>query len=152
MEKGFTLIELVVVISIIALLTAIILFSIAQYINRGKDSNIAGNLAILVPAGEVYYNSNDNSYEGFCNPSQNSVIKNTYDQLPENPAGNCQNSFTPGLCCYEATPYYDAWAACARELSDAGAMAYCVDSRGMKKEITNDQCSNLANASPMQCP
>ena len=65
-NKGFTLIELIIVIVIIAILSAVILFSITQYINKGKDSNISANLAVLIPAGEVYYNSYNSTYKDFA--------------------------------------------------------------------------------------
>ena len=45
---GFTLIELLVSIAVIATLAAIILFNIVQYINKGKDASIKGNLVILL--------------------------------------------------------------------------------------------------------
>lgn len=143
-EKAFTLIELIVVITIMVVLSGIILFSVTQYISRGKDSNISGNLSVLVPAGEVYYNAeniaNGDGYTGFCDPNQNSVIKNSLAQIPQNPAGDCLGSLTPGICCYVN---YDgnSWAACAREFTDS-ANAYCVDSRGVKKEIPNSSCTN----------
>ena len=140
---GFTLIELIVVIAIIAILSGIVLFSINQYISKGKDSNIYGNLAILVPAGEAFYNGG-NSYEGFCN-IENGAIKNAISQMPENPNGACYNSKMPtagnvsvgnpaGLCCTENNPLYQAWAACATQLSNPDKY-YCVDSRGVKKEV-----------------
>lgn len=148
MEKGFTLIELIVVIGIICILSGIILFSVTQYINKGKDSNIYGNLAVLVPAGEVYYNANSYSYSGFCDPSQNSVIKNSYSQMPQNPAGYCLNSLTPGVCCYVNSDG-SAWVACAKEFT-APRDVFCVDSRGMREEITNGNCTDLANT--YKCP
>lgn len=149
MNKGFTLIELLVVIAIIGVLSGIVLFSITQYINRGKDSNIAGNLAILVPAGEVYYNSKGGSYSGFCDPDKNSVIKNAILQMPLNPSGNCYDGLNnpAGLCCNVDSITENKWAACAREFTDAGS-AYCVDSRGVKKEIDNSNCTNNIT----QCP
>jgi len=137
MSKGFTLIELIVVIAVIAVLSGIILFTISQYINRGKDSNISGNLAILTTAGEVYYNGHNNSYAGFCSSS---VVSNAKAQMPENPEGSCYDPSNPqGVCCNDVTTNNDAWAACAKEFANPG-MAFCVDSRGVKEEIDVSRC------------
>lgn len=137
MEKGFTLIELIVVIAIIAVLSGIVLFSVTQYINKGKDSSISGNLVVLIPAGEVFYNGS-NSYQGFCGSN---VVTNAIAQMPANSSASCYDiSANPaGVCCSEKSPNYDAWAACAREFTDK-TKAYCVDSRGVKKEICNSSC------------
>lgn len=146
MQKGFTLIELIVVIAIIAVLSGIILFSIAQYINKGKDSNIASNLSVLVPAGEVYYNNHSSSYTGFCD-LDNSVIANAVSQMPKNPQGACHESNDAGLCCAVGGINDNEWAACATRFADQNS-AYCVDSRGAKKEISNDQCITLITLCP----
>jgi prepilin-type N-terminal cleavage/methylation domain-containing protein len=132
MNKGFTLIELIVVIAIIAVLSGIILFSITQYINKGKDSNIAGNLAVLIPAGEIYYN-NTNSYSGFCN---NPVVTNAVSQMP------------PGvvLNCFVEPNNSQAWAVCVKEFANPN-LAFCVDSRGVKKDIPLGSCGSI-----IQCP
>lgn len=144
MKQGFTLIELVVVIAIIAVLSGIILFSINVYVNKGKDSNIAGNLAVLVPAGEVWYNMNS-SYSGFCSSA---VAANAISQMPENPDGACydEEDNKAGLCC-AVSGTYDSWAACANLFSDTES-AYCVDSRGVKKEIPASSCASAITACP----
>ena len=142
---GFTLIELVVVIAVIVILSAIILFTINQYINKGKDSNIKGNLAVLVASGEVYYNgSGDNSYrasdtEDFCDSN---VVQNARSQIPLNSSFLCKVNFSG-----------DAWAACAKLFTDA-SKAYCVDSRGLKKEISESDCSegSVMMISEYKCP
>ena len=41
-NKGFTLIELMIVIAIIAILSGIIMFAASLYINKAKDSIIKG--------------------------------------------------------------------------------------------------------------
>ena len=142
---GFTIIELLVAIAIIGLLSSVILFGITQYINRGKDASIAGNIAIFIPAGEIYYNNENNSYEGFC---ESSIISNAKekDQMPKNPIGNCfdLNSNPAGFCCSDSE---DQWAVCARKFSQP-ELAFCVDSRGRKKEIKNEDCNN----SIIECP
>jgi prepilin-type N-terminal cleavage/methylation domain-containing protein len=158
-NKGFTLIELIIVIMIIAILSGIILFSTALYINKGKDSNVAGNLAILIPAGEVFYNGNGNSYNdslaSFCNPAQNSVLNNAISQMPKQSSGApCYTSSTTptsttniaGVCCYAQS---QAWAACARKFASVGTY-YCVDSRGIRKEVTGT--CNFVSTATTQCP
>jgi len=129
-SRAFTLIELLVVIAIIAILSAIILFSISQYINRSKDASIAGNLSVLVPAGEVYYDHNNGN--GYGNGDENcndcfcgsSAVENSFAQI------------TSEKHCLAST---NAWAACAIKFTDnsEGAKAFCVDSRGIKKEIAS---------------
>jgi len=136
---GFTLIELIVTVAIIAVLSGVILFSVTQYIAKGKDSNIAGNLAILIPAGEVWYNGGG-SYQGFCEPGTNSVIKNVVSQMPLGTDFHCH-----------VERYNKAWAACAIKFSDP-TTAFCVDSRGMKEdiEIAVNPCSEEVVMT--QCP
>lgn len=155
MKTGFTLIELIVSIAVVAILSGVVLFSVTQYISKGKDSNVASNLAILVPAGEVWYNGNNNSYQDFCDPNYNKVLENTLEQMPDQSKGTnapCYDEVvTPttnpkGVCCKVAY-LYQSWAACAREFTDASS-AFCVDSRGVKKQIPVGSCTNLLT----QCP
>lgn len=144
-DRGFTLVELTIVIVIIAALSGIISLSIVQYIKSGKDANIAGNLAVLVPAGEAYYNSNNDSYTGFCSSD---VVNNSKAQMPENQASICYSSPAnpSGLCCVESD---DQWVACVREFKNTDN-AFCVDSRGYKREIDASQCAS--NMNPLRCP
>ncbi len=168
---GFTLIELIIVIAITAILASIVLLTVQQYLNKGKDANISGNLAVLIPAGEAWYNGNGNSYEYFCNPNPvdsnpgNSALKNAIYQMPYNLDSSCYgdpgaSNWTTttgggrnpaGLCCYVDSTYNDAWVACVPKFSDK-TMALCVDSRGVKKDITKSQCDNLMSENPLQCP
>ena len=43
-QKGFTIIELIVVIAIIAILAAIVLFNVTTYLNKGRDGRIVEEL------------------------------------------------------------------------------------------------------------
>jgi len=180
-SKGFTLMELIVVIAITAVLSAMIMFATTQYINRGKDSNIAGNMAILIPAGEVWYNGNSNNYSGFCDPTTpngNSVLRNSILQMPQNASGYCSWVPSPGsppnyflwgtsgtgtykgnpagVCCF-VNPTGDAWVAYVKEFADTTHI-YCIDSRGQKEDIpainydTDCPDSILCIKTNFQCP
>jgi len=134
--NGFTLIELLVTITIVAVLSAIILFSIVQYINRSKDGSIAGNLSVLIPAGEVWYDhNNNNGYIGFLSSE---VAENSFSQITSEKHYN------------ESA---NAWVACAQEFVN-NEKAFCVDSRGIKKEIDISVCrqdiggQTITNCSP----
>ncbi len=54
-QKGFTLIELIVVIAIIAILAAIVLVNVTQYINKSKTAAIQANLDTLKTQGAAYF-------------------------------------------------------------------------------------------------
>lgn len=54
-QKGFTIIELIVVIAIIAVLAAIVLVNVTQYISKGKDASIKGNMSSMATMAASYY-------------------------------------------------------------------------------------------------
>lgn len=135
------MIELLVVIAIMATLSTIVLFGITQYINKGKDASINGNLAILVTAGEVYYKANNDDYRGFC---ESNVVINAFSQTPSIASSNCFLAGKGIPCCNDGL---NQWASCGKEFSDS-EKAYCVDSRGIKKEIEAINCIS----SIIQCP
>ena len=56
--RGFTIIELIVVIAIIAVLAAIVLVNVTQYIGKGRDAAAEGNLATMLTNGAVFYDTN----------------------------------------------------------------------------------------------
>jgi len=142
-KNGFTLIELIVVICIIGVLSAIILFSVVQYINRGKDSNVIGHLSTLITSGEVYYNKG-NSYEGFCQYA----FDNVFPQMPPGASPDCGENTADS---------YQSWVACAKKFANS-ANVWCVDSRGMEKEIVGGDCDTITgagrcgNAGTCKCP
>jgi type II secretion system protein G len=60
-QKGFTLIELMIVIAIIGLLSSIILASLTVALKKGRDARRISDLAEIQTALELYY-STANSY------------------------------------------------------------------------------------------
>ena len=142
LSKAFTLVELVVIIGITAVLSAVILFSIVVYIDKARDVNVEGNLAVLLPAGEDFY-SNNNSYVGFCNSQ---ILKSAYLQMAKHSSSvSCQdNNQHPGLCCSDLQA---SWASCTQGFAKP-EFAHCVDSRGVKKQICSSSCTNQIDSCP----
>ena len=142
------------------------MFSVTTYINKGKDSNVAANLNILIPAGEVYYNSN-NSYIDSITPTKNfctsSVVINAISQIPpqtagapclggtiSNPSGWTATSNPAGLCCYVSTTG-NAWVAYVRQFASTTNI-YCVDSRGVKTSVINNGTNTTIITGSFKCP
>lgn len=163
LKKAFTLIEIIVVLAIIVVMFSIVLFSIQQYGNLSKDSNVAGNMSSLVPAGEVFYNANGNSYNkvdgaDFCNPQQNSMLRNAIAQMPKNEESYCYNgnsdstlwtntSNIAGVCCYST---FNAWVAYVRQFTDNDDI-FCVDSRGVRKKTEGNSSNRSAIEAAFKC-
>lgn len=61
-SKGFTIIELLVVVAIIALLASIILINVNAIRAQAADSKTKSQMSSLRAAAESYYNDNGNNY------------------------------------------------------------------------------------------
>ena len=129
-SKGFTIIELLVVVAIIAVLTGIVLVNVTQYINRGKDSSIKGNLSTILINSAVFFDTNA-SYSGLC--SSTGV---TAPQAAITSAG--------GASTCTVNSANSAWCACST-LKVTSGNVFCVDSTGYKKETTSTCASACIN-------
>ncbi len=131
-QKGFTIIELLVVVAIIAVLTGIVLVNVTSYINKGKDAAIKGNQSTLLTNGAVHLDTNGN-YSTFC--SANMVAtKPIYDAI---------NSAAGAAPTCTVAAGNAAWCACS-VLKVTSGNTFCVDSTGAKKET--------ATACASECP
>lgn len=64
-NRGFTIIELIVAIAIIAILSAIVLSNVMPYQNKGKDAAIKGQAGqISIAAADFYYTYG--TFSGMC--------------------------------------------------------------------------------------
>jgi len=125
---GFTIIELIVVIAIIAVLAAIVLVNVTQYINKGKDAAIQGDLASVMTNAAVFYDTTS-TYTGNCASTIAAAALTAAKTAYGNSTGDTAD------CNETAT----AWAACS-QLKNTDAY-FCVDSTGTKKStITRATC------------
>lgn len=137
-QRGFTIIELIVVIAIIAVLAAIVLVNVTQYINKGKDASIKGNMSTIITNSAVYFDT--------CG---------LYTATPASAIASCQTAFTastnytvPAAAITSAgktvTPVVksDGSVLCAcATMYDTTNGTYCVDTSGYKKQ-TNTACTS----------
>lgn len=157
-QRGFSLIELLVVISIIGLLSSIILASLTVARNRGADAAIKSNLANARSEAEIFWNNN-NTYEvdasnRVCALTGTNVIgdsvqaaESVYDGL----AGGVSYVDTTASTwsnaqCHESSSAWVAWVP-LRASTSGSPRGFCVDSTGVAKESTS-----VLAASAYACP
>ena len=134
-KQGFTIIELIVVIAIIAVLASIVLVNVTSYITKGKDAAAQGNLATIMTNGAVQYDSSSN-YNGWMTGASPTTAGTDCTGVA-GWTGPCKALETAGyhvtntcdtvLCAATATK----WCAMVT-LKGTGTPKYCVDSTGAK--------------------
>ena len=127
-SKGFTIIELLVVVAIIAVLTGIVLVNVTSYINKSKDAAIKGNLSTELTNSAVYYDANGN-YTNFCASSGATVPEAAIGAA----GGTAAHTCTATAACFCST------------LKVTSGDVFCVDTTGYKKETANT-CANACPA------
>ena len=139
-QRGFTIIELIVVIAIIAVLATIVMINVTGYIAKSKDAAIKGNMQTIASSAAGIYDSykayNSAAANSVCgSPTGLNVIAQITNSL-SNGAPSCQNNT-------------GSWCMCANLLTVSGN-TYCVDSTGYKKENAT-ACSTRCNATSQAC-
>ncbi|OGZ72538.1 MAG: hypothetical protein A2908_01550 [Candidatus Staskawiczbacteria bacterium RIFCSPLOWO2_01_FULL_38_12b] len=139
-KNGFTMIELLVITTIITILTGIVLASFISYKIKSKDSAIKGNLSNALIGGSVYFDIHGN-YANFCSTYfiEGKIFYDAIIKIGVTPICNTNNSNT-------------AWCVCAPLIHDA-TKNFCVDSTGIKKIVStgcNGECRSNGN-SPGAC-
>ena len=121
-SKGFTIIELLVVVAIIAVLTGIVLVNVTAYINKGKNAAMKGNLASALTNAAVFYDNNT-TYVGFAASSGWTTAATAINNAGGTNTTTNENATN--------------WCACTNLVTttnDPAGSAFCVDSAGTKKQ------------------
>ena len=120
-SKGFTIIELLVVVAIIAVLTGIVLVNVTGYINKGKRSAVQGDLATMRTNAAVWYDGHS-TYVGYA-----------ADTTYTGPAAGITSAYS-GATIGESESA-TAWCACSTvpDVTGSTGQNYCVDSTGAAK-------------------
>lgn len=123
--KGFTIIELIVVIAIIAVLAAIVLVNVTQYIAKGRDAAIKGNYSSLMTNAAQFFDLNPTSTG--ANFAASSYMINAEAAVTNAKGTPVHNGVT--------TAGDQNWCACSTEVATS-TTSYCVDNTGAVVEKT----------------
>jgi len=154
-KKGFTLIELIVVVGLIGILASVVITSLNNAKKKGEDKAIATNLNTVVNQAEIFLTDNGNKYL----PAGGSTF--TIATCPVyNPSGT--NMFSKnkviadaiaeavlrgnGSSCYNSS---NAWAV-AVGLKVVPNTSWCVDSTGKSKQVASLPSSAI-NGTTFSC-
>jgi prepilin-type N-terminal cleavage/methylation domain-containing protein len=115
-EKGFTLVELLVVITVISLLVALGGASYMNSMRSGRDAVRRGDLNALQQAFEQYFGENNSQYNDDCEAMAAPYLRGDY---PQDPIGNpAEYTNDPN---YESTCTVNGYCICAMlEQDDLG--------------------------------
>lgn len=136
-KKGFTIIELLVVVAIIALLTAVVVIAIDVYRARGSNASIQATLGQTRSEVALYRENNDGSYEGLCDPARTGDFR-IHEQYIE---ARLQSGGGDHLCFSDT----NAWVMAVELKGSSGSeFAWCVDSTNFGGPISAARFGSLS--------
>lgn len=132
-NKGFTLIELMVVLAIIGLLSTIVLVNTQNTRFKAHDANIKQLLHQVRNAAEFSYIHNKETYDFICDPADNSLI-NTGELGTLEKSIQKENN-NQKVACFESADGKDF--AAASPLRATQGRYWCVQAAGLNQELNH---------------
>ena len=132
-QKGFTLLELIVVIAIIAILATVTMWSISSYKAKNDDAVVKAGIKTVINQAEIYNLNNGGSYANMCDPLSDSVVTAALNQIKFSAV-----DFDPAVNCVDSNQDWVVWA----ELKGGGG-TWCADARnfaGFGAKSTGNYC------------
>ncbi len=154
-ERGFTLLELMVVVGLVAILASLVMVALGTARGKGGDAGVKSNLHTIANQAELFMTAN-NSYlpaggstfsiatcptyngAGTNMLSKDKVIADSIAQAVSN-GGN-------GSSCYNSS---SAWAV-AVGLKSSPSLSWCIDNSGASKQVSSAPASAI-NATTFLC-
>ena len=146
-RAGFTLVEFLIVIAIIAILSTVVMINLQTYIRKSKEAAIKGNMNSIVSSSVSFFDREgrwDNVFVAANNPTAANAL-------------NAVNSLSIKNATINLKTDNSSWCACADFVEGtgtgsnaAGYSSYCVDSTGYKSE-TEDYCSARCGSTSGLC-
>ncbi len=146
-NKGFTLIELLVVVAIIGILSSVILASLNNARDKGKDASVKSQLSSMKAQAELFFSKGDELYSGVCitgkeeggfgTDTDPGLLQAVISATAIDNGGLNVSPSTAGawnmITCHDSE---DAWAVDApmNDSAEGSPSMFCVDSTGVSKE------------------
>jgi len=140
-KKGFTIIELVVVITIMAILATMIASNVVGYVNKTKDVKIKEDMGTIFTSSVIFYGTNF-TWDGFF---EDDFITSTITSI--------DNVIDEDSVWYNLNDDDTSWCICSKLLEvgiSAPSKTYCIDSTGYKG-TTEDLCENRCTSDNGVC-
>lgn len=155
-KKGFTLLELLVVVAIIAILVSVTLVALSDSRNKGADAAVKSNLNTIRGQSELFYSNNDNSFLPIggstfgiatC-PVYNASGTNmlSKDKTIADAIAEAVKRGSNGSSCYNSGLNW----AIAVGLKTNANTSWCIDSGGESKQVASVSTSAI-NATTFTC-
>jgi len=132
-KKGFTLIELLMVVVIIVILATIVIISIREATDRGKNTKIITSMVQIRKLSEDMYLQRSDGYDQLCDAGNtlNETYSNQLQILEED-----INSFAgTNPTCYSSDSSYCV----SVQLVDEDW--FCIDDNGNNEQVSSNPCS-----------
>ncbi len=137
-SKGFTLIELMVVVAIIGVLSSVVLSALGTARTKGKDAAVKGAMASSRAQAEIYYSLNGN-YGSTADSCASGVFSDTRFAAIRTNVTN--NGATGVLCTTDTDTNANTWAYSVTLPS--GGSTFCVDANGKAAMSSTAQGTGL---------
>mgnify|MGYP000087221160 CR=1 FL=1 len=154
LQKGFTLIELMIVVAIIGILASVVLASLNTARDKGADAAIKANVNGIRAQAELYYDSNGNTYAGTAytvqaclTAAQTGNMFADANVMSALNASATQSGAGLSRCAAAANSWVIAFQLkTGGTAGDTTADAYCVDSTGQATSYAYGTSETIANA------
>ncbi len=137
-QKGFTLIELMVVIAIIGILASILIVSLRQASDRSKNAKIVTDIVQIRKIAVRMYAEELIGYVNLCGEDSSNLNSEDYPDL-----GTLQRDiegFNSVITCYADKDSY-----CISASFMADDQYFCIDDEGSSIEVTGNPCLSAEN-------